>query len=266
MALAVVRAEVSAARALGRLLSAWYVLLSSSCTSTSSALSSIFFSSRSSCEPAQGHGSSSNELQHTQPREGVPSLATGGGEGGDGEGGDGAMQPCWSTPGAAHLQQAAPSADSTAGQLRPGAVRALSPIPRAVRDVRTRGCGTRWRRGVCGAPGGSGAGWAEQSSSAPQSAGSNSAQSRCCRPAGTHRAAAPPGTAWCRSTARPAGPAGTKQRGLTRRRCDPRGVQPRAEKRRCGTRGVSNAPPEPGGGRSSSQTWPTRCTPSTDRP
>lgn len=176
------------------------------------------------------------------------------------------MQPCWSTPGAAHLQQAAPSADSTAGQLRPGAVRALSPIPRAVRDVRTRGCGTRWRRGVCGAPGGSGAGWAEQSSSAPQSAGSGSAQSRCCRPAGTHRAAAPPGTAWCRSTARPAGPAGTKQRGLTRRRCDPRGVQPREEKRRCGTRGVSNAPPEPGGGRSSSQTWPTRCTPSTDRP
>lgn len=67
MALAVVRAEVSAARALGRLLSAWYVLLSSSCTSTSSALSSIFFSSRSSCEPAQGHGSSSNELQHTAP-------------------------------------------------------------------------------------------------------------------------------------------------------------------------------------------------------
>lgn len=52
----------------------------------------------------------------------------------------------------------------------------------------------------------------------------------------------------------------------SRRRCDPRGVQPRAEKRRCGTRGVSNAPPEPGGGRSSSQTWPTRCTPSTDRP
>lgn len=52
MALAVVRAEVSAARALGRLLSAWYVLLSSSCTSTSSALSSIFFSSRSSWEPA----------------------------------------------------------------------------------------------------------------------------------------------------------------------------------------------------------------------
>lgn len=39
------------------------------------------------------------------------------------------MQPCWSTPGAAHLQQAAPSADSTARQLRPGAVRALSPIP-----------------------------------------------------------------------------------------------------------------------------------------
>lgn len=89
MALAVVRAEVSAARALGRLLSAWYVLLSSSCTSTSSALSSIFFSSRSSCEPAQGHGSSSNELQHTQPREGVPSLATGGGEGGTGKGGRG---------------------------------------------------------------------------------------------------------------------------------------------------------------------------------
>lgn len=171
------------------------------------------------------------------------------------------MQPCWSTPGAAHLQQAAPSADSTAGQLRPGAVRALSPIPSragcahaGLRDAVAEG---RLR---------SGAGWAEQSSSAPQSAGSGSAQSRCCRPAGTHRAAAPPGTAWCRSTARPAGPAGTKQRGLTRRRCDPRGVQPRAEKRRCGTRGVSNAPPEPGGGRSSSQTWPTRCTPSTDRP
>lgn len=51
MALAVVLAEVSAARALGRLLSAWYVLLSSSWTSTRRALSSIFFSSCSNCEP-----------------------------------------------------------------------------------------------------------------------------------------------------------------------------------------------------------------------
>jgi hypothetical protein len=51
MPLAVVRAEVRAARALGRLLRPWYVLLSSSCTSTSRALSSIFFSSWSSWVP-----------------------------------------------------------------------------------------------------------------------------------------------------------------------------------------------------------------------
>lgn len=55
MALAVVLAEVRAARALGRLLRAWYVLLSSSWTSTRRALSSIFFSSWSSWEPEEGH-------------------------------------------------------------------------------------------------------------------------------------------------------------------------------------------------------------------
>lgn len=56
MALAVVLAEVRAARALGRLLRAWYVLLSSSWTSTSRALSSIFFSSWSNWEPGREGG------------------------------------------------------------------------------------------------------------------------------------------------------------------------------------------------------------------
>lgn len=54
MALAVVRAEVRAARALGRLLRAWYVLLSNNWTSTSKALSSIFLSSCSNWEPEEG--------------------------------------------------------------------------------------------------------------------------------------------------------------------------------------------------------------------
>lgn len=54
MALAVVLADVSAARALGRLLRAWYVLLSRSWTSTNKALSSIFFSSCSNWEPGEG--------------------------------------------------------------------------------------------------------------------------------------------------------------------------------------------------------------------
>lgn len=53
IALAVVLADVRAARALGRLLRAWYVLLSSNWTSTSKALSSIFLSSCSSWEPGQ---------------------------------------------------------------------------------------------------------------------------------------------------------------------------------------------------------------------
>lgn len=53
MAFAVVRAEVKAARAFGRLLRAWYVLLSKSCTSTKRALSSIFFNSRSNWEPEE---------------------------------------------------------------------------------------------------------------------------------------------------------------------------------------------------------------------
>lgn len=251
MALAVVRAEVSAARALGRLLSAWYVLLSSSCTSTSSALSSIFFSSRSSWEPA-GTEQLSQAAAHEarKGREGqwgTTRLGRGGAAPWLQHSRTGAA-PGRHGSGAPRVPRAAGHAPAEAPRPQPSPAPPVSG-PNAPTEARFESSR------------GSGAPPDEQHGSAPRSSrplpppsGQLTELQRLLVPLGVEVQRDQPGLR------------ARKDCGLTRRRSDPCGVRPRPGKRRCEPRGGSSVPPEPGGGRSSSQTWPTRCTPGTDRP